>query len=1349
MQPQKNHRSLAQSIQTAGQRFLVALFALMLATLTPVASADQVAHDVAAGNLQVDQIPNWNVPFDPFADENTNAIVTQTLSVNGFQAVAGPPFNRADYGVQIGVSGTDDSQLGILISSVAQNVRTNWGTNSYTTSMIETNSDGSYRITSCGNGFFYENNVNVAGAWFPYATWIGGHARTEPYLNGGTNYLLTGSAGLTFGTHFIDEKLNSNLGGRSTVNLTNLGIDARTDGILLVNHGKDRTGDGNYALSIVNTNNGTWTVFIHDNAANGGSYEQDPVAFVFIPKTNTTVVSGRFDGGANITMHSGPAPEFTVTSIAAGRYELKVPGRSPTNGVLIISAAGGTGFNADNIVTYQPNAANDGWEIQSRDLPAAGLQSPTGEEAVSFVYIPANLPGVTVTPTNNLLTTEAGGTAQFTVVLDAPPYHNVTIAVSSSDTSEGTPDVSSLTFTTGNWSTPQTVTITGQDDALFDGAIAYSIVLGAASSSDSRYSGMNPPDVSVVNADNEPGTTINKTGVTTTEAGGQDTFTIVLNTLPTDNVTIGLSSSDTSEGTVLPATVTFTTGDWNIPQVVTVTGVNDDVDDGDVAYSIVTAPATSTDGNYSGFNGADVAAVNLDNDTAGYTFGTTSVVVSEGGAATNVSLVLNSEPTANVTVNFLTGDATEGTVTASLVFTPGNWSTPQNFTVTPVDDFVNDGAIAYTITTSVSSGDAVYAALDPADIAATTTDNEAALTLPSGDAVYGIGDPGVGLDGRATVVDADTADYDTGSVTVTITANGDAADRLEVRNTGNGPGEIGVSGSTVNYGGTPIGTMAGGVGLTPLVITLNSSATPAATEAMIRSVTYRTTNNFPMSGTRTVSLALADGDGGTSTAGKTVQVGMLHVYNFQQGVDNGFGTYLSAADVQIRPGANSAITYPAGYGAQGMFLDEAGADDPEVLLRFTNNIGTALGQIPTNAVIVSAELVINCYDTGGGGNFFRMLIPWNPDAETWDSLAGSGNATPGVQTDGVDARATFESFWGPSTEGANSGVGSMALGVTTDVQAWVNGEANEGWMIKNWEFFSNGTGFNACENTNSVNRPRLRVAWLPPGTQSASFREGVNTYTNTFDTRIREVEPTNNFAYTNNGYFVDFASTGTNDNEQVLIRFNNIFGNATNQVPYGALIHAAALDMVAIIGAAPGDGGNFHALLQPWQDSTTTWDSWVNGIQANGVEAAATPTASVGNASLDPNAQATTHHILLTSDVQAWANGTPNYGWAILPWPNGGDGWGIASVESALLETRPQLRVYYLTLVIQSVAKTPTDATISFSGPAGMTCTVRRSGTVAGTYSPIGTATIQPNGLATFTDTTPLPGAAFYRVSLP
>ena len=101
-------------------------------------------------------------------------------------------------------------------------------------------------------------------------------------------------------------------------------------------------------------------------------------------------------------------------------------------------------------------------------------------------------------------TTEAGGTATFTVKLSIQPTANVTIGVSSSDTTEGTVSPSLLTFTSANWNANQTVTVTGVNDSLDDGNQSYTVVLAAANSSDSGYSGLNPNDVSVTNTDLAP-----------------------------------------------------------------------------------------------------------------------------------------------------------------------------------------------------------------------------------------------------------------------------------------------------------------------------------------------------------------------------------------------------------------------------------------------------------------------------------------------------------------------------------------------------------------------------------------------------------------------------------------------------------------------------------------------------------------------------------------------------------------------------------------------------------------------------------------------------------------------------
>ena len=71
--------------------------------------------------------------------------------------------------------------------------------------------------------------------------------------------------------------------------------------------------------------------------------------------------------------------------------------------------------------------------------------------------------------------------------------------------------------------------------------------------------------------------------------------------------TIGLSSSDTTEGTLSTSSLTFTPTNWNVAQTVTVSGVDDSFIDGNVAFTVVTAAASSTDANYNGRNASDVS----------------------------------------------------------------------------------------------------------------------------------------------------------------------------------------------------------------------------------------------------------------------------------------------------------------------------------------------------------------------------------------------------------------------------------------------------------------------------------------------------------------------------------------------------------------------------------------------------------------------------------------------------------------------------------------------------------------------------------------------------------------------
>ena len=117
-------------------------------------------------------------------------------------------------------------------------------------------------------------------------------------------------------------------------------------------------------------------------------------------------------------------------------------------------------------------------------------------------------------------------------------------------------------------------------------------------------------------------------GRNTSEAGASVSFVVALNSQPTAPVTIMLTSSDTTEGRVSPASLSYDATNWNVAQIVTVTGGDDLVVDGPIAYSVRLAHAVSDDPFYSAQFAQAISLTNLDNDSA--TVAITNVTAPEG-----------------------------------------------------------------------------------------------------------------------------------------------------------------------------------------------------------------------------------------------------------------------------------------------------------------------------------------------------------------------------------------------------------------------------------------------------------------------------------------------------------------------------------------------------------------------------------------------------------------------------------------------------------------------------------------------------------------------------------------------
>ncbi len=201
----------------------------------------------------------------------------------------------------------------------------------------------------------------------------------------------------------------------------------------------------------------------------------------------------------------------------------------------------------------------------------------------------------------------------------------------------------------------------------------------------------------------------------------------------------------------------------------------------------------------------------------------------------------------------------------TLTFEPTtNFSGMVNLSVT-TNDLGNTGSDSGLTGNSASEEDT-----DILVITVNSSNDDPAITNLDGDILnYTEGAGAVVIDQSedAVVGDADSANFDTGTLTVDFTANGTSNDRLSIRNQGTGNGQIGISGSNVTYEGTTIGTVSGGMdGSSPFVITLNSNATVAITQALVRNINYENVSDMPDPNSRTVRFVLTDGDGGTSNA---------------------------------------------------------------------------------------------------------------------------------------------------------------------------------------------------------------------------------------------------------------------------------------------------------------------------------------------------------------------------------------------------------------------------------------------------------------------------------------------------
>jgi hypothetical protein len=326
--------------------------------------------------------------------------------------------------------------------------------------------------------------------------------------------------------------------------------------------------------------------------------------------------------------------------------------------------------------------------------------------------------------------TEGGSGDSYTVSLRTLPTGTVTVTLTPDSQLTVSPTV--LTFTVGDWDTPQTVTIDAVDDLFAEGAHTGLIT---HTPTGGGYDGLTEELTVTINDNDTRVVRVIPATLNVTEDGLTDSYAVSLGSQPTADVTITVSDSD-PQVSAAPLVLTFTPTNWNIEQMVTVAAVDDGFAEG-VHTGILTHNAAG--GDYDGI-AVDSVTVNIfDNDVVGYRILPDEMTLTEGGLPLLYTIRLTSEPSDDVVIDIFNSDSAQLTLDINqVVFTPANWNVPQTLTLTAVDDGVFEGAHSVTLThDSSGSDDPEYAALVQDVRTVFITDGVSEVTLNGGFEIAG------------------------------------------------------------------------------------------------------------------------------------------------------------------------------------------------------------------------------------------------------------------------------------------------------------------------------------------------------------------------------------------------------------------------------------------------------------------------------------------------------------------------------------------------------------------------------------------------------------------------------------
>ena len=454
-------------------------------------------------------------------------------------------------------------------------------------------------------------NVSITPTVLTFTTTAGTVAQTVTVTSvvdsntaDGTATIAHSVAGLSSATSVSDA---------DSIQVTITEAAGQTAGILVYGRGNDPTGSTNVHYLLDECDAGP--PFVNSDCGGfnrSGAYR---ISLQAAPAASETVVITATiqdpDHGLTFGTFGFPTDPPTVTTVTFTAANWQTAGNPFPGGLGYFS------IRVQSLGTHDDDS-RDETVVISHTVSSTGGTTPvyaslTTADSVRMTIVDNEIDGVSSDAFDSTLYVAEEGSATYDVVLDTDPLGTVEVTISSDDSAavnvqklSGTAAAMvTLTFTSSDWSTAQTVTVTAENDA---NTVRELVTLSHAVSGYGAVTDAGTVSIQVL--DDEAGDDVlyaESASLTIVEGGSAKTYSMLLSTEPSATVTVTATPDATL--TVTPLMVEFTTTNWNVAQSLTVSLGEDATANPALAISHAATPVSL------GYTSpSDLAVTVIDND---------------------------------------------------------------------------------------------------------------------------------------------------------------------------------------------------------------------------------------------------------------------------------------------------------------------------------------------------------------------------------------------------------------------------------------------------------------------------------------------------------------------------------------------------------------------------------------------------------------------------------------------------------------------------------------------------------------------------------------------------------------